>query len=89
MSEKLDQIENVLKSQKIGEYEIYLVERNVFETILLKNKNDVEREIIDFEYLSEFFLNMTMVPVLESSKGIHLIQNSLSEISPGAWRYQR
>lgn len=50
MSEKLDQIENVLKSQKIGEYEIYLVERNVFETILLKNKNDVEREIIDFEY---------------------------------------
>ena len=49
-SDKLDQIENVLKSQNIEEYEIYLVERNLFETILLKNKRDVEREITDFEY---------------------------------------
>ena len=49
-SDKLDQIENVLKSKSIEEYEIYLVERNLFETILLKNKRDVEREITDFEY---------------------------------------
>jgi PmbA protein len=49
-SDKLDQIENVLKSKNIEEYEIYLVERNLFETILLKNRSDVEREITDFEY---------------------------------------
>jgi PmbA protein len=50
MSEKLDQVESVLKTQKIEEYEIYLIERHLFETILLKNKRDVEREITDFEY---------------------------------------
>jgi PmbA protein len=49
-SDKLDQIENILKSKNIEEYEIFLVERNLFETILLKNKRDVEREITDFEY---------------------------------------
>ena len=49
-SEKLDIIENVLKSQKIEEYEIYLVEREIFESMLLKNKRDLEREITDFEY---------------------------------------
>jgi predicted Zn-dependent protease len=49
-SEKLDIIENVLKSQKIEEYEIYLVEREICESMLLKNKRDLEREITDFEY---------------------------------------
>ncbi|MEJ2295009.1 MAG: TldD/PmbA family protein [Candidatus Lokiarchaeota archaeon] len=48
--DKLDIIENVLKSQKIEEYEIYLLERNILESMLLKNKRDLEREIIDFEY---------------------------------------
>jgi PmbA protein len=49
-NDKLNQIESILKSQKIEEYEIYLVEKNLFETILLKNARDVEREITDFEY---------------------------------------
>jgi len=49
-SDKLNIIENELKSQKIEEYEIFLVERNIFESMLLKNKRDLEREITDFEY---------------------------------------
>lgn len=48
--DKLDIIENVLKSQNIAEYEIFLVKRNIFESMLLKNKRDLEREITDFEY---------------------------------------
>ncbi|MBY9011242.1 MAG: TldD/PmbA family protein [Candidatus Lokiarchaeota archaeon] len=49
-SEKLDLIEKVLKSKNIEEYEIYLVERAIFETIFLKNKTENEREISDFDY---------------------------------------
>lgn len=48
--DKLDIIENSLRSQQIEEYEIYLVERKIFESMLLKNKRDLEREITDFEY---------------------------------------
>jgi len=49
-SEKLDIIENSLKSKGVKEYEIFLIERNIHETMLLKNQRDVEREITDFEY---------------------------------------
>ena len=49
-SEKLDLIENVLKSKNIEEYEIYLIEKAIVETIFLKNKIENEREIDDFEY---------------------------------------
>jgi len=49
-NERLDLIENGLKSKNIEEYEIYLVERNVYETIFLKTQVDNEREIRDFEY---------------------------------------
>ena len=48
--DKLNIIENVLKSQNIEEYEIFLVKRNIFESMLLKNKRDLEREITDFQY---------------------------------------
>jgi PmbA protein len=48
--EKLEIIENSLKTQKIEEYEIFLIQRNIYETMLLKNKRDLEREISDFSY---------------------------------------
>ena len=49
-NERLDLIEKGLKSKNIEEYEIYLVEKNIYETIFLKNQADNEREIRDFEY---------------------------------------
>lgn len=49
-SDKLDIIEKVLQSQNVEEYEIFLVKRKIFESMLLKNKRDLEREITDFEY---------------------------------------
>ena len=49
-NERLDLIEKGLKSKNIKEYEIYLVEKNIYETIFLKNQVDNEREIRDFEY---------------------------------------
>jgi len=48
--ERLDKIEAVLKSKKIQEFEIYFVEKSIFETIFLKDKPENEREISDFEY---------------------------------------
>jgi len=48
--EKLDRIEAVLKSKKIQEFEIFFVEKCIFETIFLKDKTENEREICDFEY---------------------------------------
>jgi len=49
-NERLDLIEKGLNSKNIEEYEIYLVEKNIYETIFLKNQADNEREIRDFEY---------------------------------------
>jgi len=48
--EKLDRIEAVLKSKNIQEFEIFFVEKCIFETIFLKDKTENEREICDFEY---------------------------------------
>ena len=42
---KLDIIEKRLKAKKISQYEIFLIERNIFENIFLKNKPENEREI--------------------------------------------
>ncbi len=49
-NERLDLIEKGLISKNIEEYEIYLVEKNMYETIFLKNQPENEREIRDFEY---------------------------------------
>ena len=49
-TDKLNIIETELKSQKIEEYEIFLVERTIYESMLLKNKRDLERDLTDFEY---------------------------------------
>ncbi|MFX1496147.1 MAG: metallopeptidase TldD-related protein [Promethearchaeota archaeon] len=46
----LDLIERRLKLKKVQDYEIFLVEKNVFESILLKNRVDNEREISSTEY---------------------------------------
>jgi len=48
--ERLDRIEAILKSKKIQEFEIFSVEKRIYETIFLKNKTENEREISDFEY---------------------------------------
>lgn len=49
-TEKLDRIEAILKSKQIQDFEIYLVQKSIYETIFLKNKTENEREISDFEY---------------------------------------
>jgi len=49
-NERLDIIESILKSKKIQEFEIFFVEKNIYETIFLKDKAENEREINDFEY---------------------------------------
>jgi predicted Zn-dependent protease len=49
-TEKIDLIEKELKLKEIVEYEIFLREKAVYETIFLKDKSDNEREINDFEY---------------------------------------
>ena len=51
LNEKLDIIERNLKSKSIEEYEIYLIERELYETILLKTKPETEREVKEFEYI--------------------------------------
>ena len=48
--ERLDRIEAILKSKKIQEFEIFFVEKSIYETIFLKDKTENQREISDFEY---------------------------------------
>ncbi|MFX1320100.1 MAG: metallopeptidase TldD-related protein [Promethearchaeota archaeon] len=48
--EKIDLIEKNLKAKKIGEYEIYFIDKKIYETIFLKNKPETNREVQDFEY---------------------------------------
>lgn len=49
-NEKLDLIESGLKKKGINEYEIYLVDQKLYETIFLKTKPDNERQASSFEY---------------------------------------
>ena len=49
-NEKLNLIENVLKKKGINEYEIYLVDQKLYETIFLKTEPDNERQASSFEY---------------------------------------
>jgi hypothetical protein len=49
-TEKIDLIEKELKLKEIAEYEIFLRDKAVYETIFLKDKSANEREINDFEY---------------------------------------
>ncbi|MFX0041594.1 MAG: metallopeptidase TldD-related protein [Candidatus Hodarchaeota archaeon] len=47
---KIDLIENNLKAKNIEEYEIYFIDKTMYETIFLKNQPETEREVEDFEY---------------------------------------
>jgi predicted Zn-dependent protease len=49
-NEALDLIENELKLKKVEDYEIFLTEKAIYETIFLKDKSDNEREVKDLEY---------------------------------------
>lgn len=49
-SEKLDLIESNLKAKNIEEYEIYLIEKEIFETIYLKTNPDIERQAKGIKY---------------------------------------
>jgi predicted Zn-dependent protease len=46
----LNVIENIINSKKIQDYEIFLVDHTAFESIILKDKVDNNREIYNFEY---------------------------------------
>jgi len=70
--EKLDKIEVALKSKKIQEFEIFFIEKNIFETIFLKDKTENEREISDFEYF------IRILTQKENNTGIGVVKgNSL------------
>ena len=49
-NEKLNLIENGLKKKCINEYEIYLLDQKLYETIFLKTEPDNERQASSFEY---------------------------------------
>ncbi|MHA1669227.1 MAG: metallopeptidase TldD-related protein [Promethearchaeota archaeon] len=49
-NEKLNLIENRLKKKGISEYEIYLVDQELYETMYLKTQPDNERQASSFEY---------------------------------------
>ena len=48
--ESLDRIETILKSKKIQEFEIFFMQKSIYETIFLKDKTENERDISNFEY---------------------------------------
>ncbi|NVM44310.1 MAG: TldD/PmbA family protein [Candidatus Lokiarchaeota archaeon] len=73
--ERLDKIEAVLKSKKIQEFEIYFVEKSIFETIFLKDKPENEREISDFEYF------IRILTQKENKTGIGVVKGNSLEAS--------
>ncbi|MHA2035718.1 MAG: TldD/PmbA family protein [Promethearchaeota archaeon] len=50
-NEKMELIEKVLTANKVQEYEIYLTERKAYESIILKDKVDKERNVKSFDYV--------------------------------------
>lgn len=73
--EKLDLIEQQIKSKNITEYEIFHVERKNFESIFLKDKVDNKREINDFEYI------LRVLTQKENQTGIGLVKGNSLEIN--------
>ena len=70
--EKLDLIEQRIKSKKVAEYEIFLVKHKNFESIFLKDRVDNKRDISDFEYI------LRILTQKENQTGIGLVKgNSL------------
>ncbi len=73
--EKLDRIEAILKSKKIQEFEIFFVEKCIYETIFLKDKTENEREISDFEYF------IRLLTQKENKTGIGVVKGNSLESS--------
>ena len=73
--EKLDRIEAILKSKKIQEFEIFFVEKSIYETIFLKDKTENEREISDFEYF------IRLLTQKENKTGIGVVKGNSLESS--------
>ena len=73
--ERLDKIEAVLKSKKIQEFEIYFVEKKIFETIFLKDKPENERELYDFEYF------IRILTQKENTTGIGVVKGNSLEVN--------
>ena len=74
-NERLDIIESILKSKKIQEFEIFFVEKNIYETIFLKDKAENEREINDFEYF------IRILTQKENKTGIGVVKGNSLESS--------
>jgi predicted Zn-dependent protease len=73
--EKLDRIEAVLKSKKIQEFEIFFIEKSIFETIFLKDKPENEREISDSEYF------IRILTQKENQTGIGVVKGNSLEVN--------
>ncbi|TES95791.1 MAG: hypothetical protein E3J90_09135, partial [Promethearchaeota archaeon] len=73
--ERLDRIEAILKSKKIQEFELFFVEKNIFETIFLKDKTENEREISDYEYF------LRILTQKENKTGIGVVKGNSLEPS--------
>jgi PmbA protein len=70
--EKLDLIEQQIKSKNISEFEIFLVDHKNFESIFLKDNVDNKREISELEYI------LRVLSQKENQTGIGLVKgNSL------------
>jgi len=74
-TERLDRIEAILKSKKIQEFEIFSVEKSIYETIFLKDKTENEREISDFEYF------IRILTQKENKTGIGVVKGNSLESS--------
>jgi PmbA protein len=73
--ETINLIENELKSKKIKEYEIYLVEQKIFETEFLKSDIFSEREVNDVEF------TIRILTQKKNETGIGIVKgNSLNRI---------
>jgi len=73
--EKLEKIEAILKSKKIQEFEIFFIEKSIYETIFLKDKTENEREISDFEYF------IRILTQKEKKTGIGVVKGNSLESS--------
>jgi len=90
-NEKLNLIESGLKKKGISEYEIYLVDQKLYETIFLKTEPDNERQANSFEYFIRILnqkedetgtgvINSSSLDPIQIEKNIDLCQK-LSKIN--------
>ena len=73
--EKINKIEAILKSKNIQEFEIFFVEKGMYETIFLKDKTENERDIRDFEYF------IRILTQKEDKTGIGVVKGNSLESS--------